>query len=458
MADHRWPGLLSLRVRLTALVGAAGVLVLTAGALLLYTDLSRTISQAITAELRIRASDVATGLEAGTEPVGNGGVPAQVLAPDGTVVAPEGTPPLLDPDSVERARRSTVVVDRRLPLGLGDGRVYAMPAENRDGEPVVVVAAASTAALREARARLAVVLLIAGPALAAVVATAAWVLAGAALRPVRRITREAGRISMAEPGRRLPQPPGDDEIAELGRVLNQMLDRIEATVAHERAFVDDASHELRTPLAVLRGELELALMDADDPEAVRRGLTNALDEADRLGDLAKALLVLARADTGQLESGRTTTELLAHVRRLVARTPPIDGVEVTVAGEPAQVRAEPATLDLLVGDLVENALGHARSKVRITVDRDGSDTVLSVADDGPGFPPGLVDRPFERFSRADTARTRSHGGAGLGLAIVASVASTLGGTPTAANGGGALGGAVVTVRLPAVEPPESPPA
>src|SRR5258708_6755113 len=122
-------------------------------------------------------------------------------------------------------------------------------------------------------------------------------------RPGRRITREAEPMPLAAPGRRLPRPVGHDEIADLGRTLNQMLNRIESPISRERAFIDDASHELRTPLAVLRGELELAAQQPDDIEGVRSGLASALEETDRLAHLAADVLTLARADAGPVTPG-----------------------------------------------------------------------------------------------------------------------------------------------------------
>ena len=174
-------------------------------------------------------------------------------------------------DELARAARGEVIVDRAI-AGVGEhARLLARPMRGPVGEEVVGVVATSTASLAEARERLTIVLGVAGPVLAAAIGAAAWFLTGAALRPVRRMSNEAATISMAEPGRRLAQPAGDDEIAELGRTLNAMLARIETTIAHERAFIDDAAHELRSPLAVLRGELELTADDPRTPTAVAQG-------------------------------------------------------------------------------------------------------------------------------------------------------------------------------------------
>src|SRR5439155_776786 len=154
--------------------------------------------------------------------------------------------------------------------------------------------------VRRAQDRLALILVVVGPTLITVLAVGGWLLAHEALRPVGRMTAEADTISLAEPGRRLRQPPGDDEIARLGRTLNTMLGRMEASFAREKAFVDDASHELRTPISILRGELELALAQPGSREDTERTLRSALEEAERLGRLAEDLLVLARSTSGDL--------------------------------------------------------------------------------------------------------------------------------------------------------------
>jgi two-component system, OmpR family, sensor kinase len=293
------------------------------------------------------------------------------------------------------------------------------------------------------------VLAVAGPVLAAAIAAAAWILTGAALRPVRRMTSEAATISMTETGARLPQPAGEDEIAELGRTLNGMLARIETTIAHERAFIDDAAHELRSPIAVLRGELELAADDVGDTIAVSRGLASALEETDRLSRLSEDLLTLARADAGQLSPSDASTEVLEAARAAVGRFRHREDVTIEVSGEPLIVRGDPLWIRQIVTNLVANADRHARSRVLVSTSLSAERGRLVVADDGAGFPPDLLPQAFDRFSRGDGARSRAGGGAGLGLAIVASLTRALGGDVTATNGP-PLGGACIAVDLPLV--------
>ena len=438
----RRPGL---RVRLAALVAVGATAVLTTAALALYHDVTSGLSDAITTELEVRLADLAADFD---DPAGAAAtqrpVVAQAVDTTGRVLVPAGATPLLTHAELAAALEGEVLVDRPVP-GIGDdARVLARRLDDGRGDAVVGVTATTTAQLLHVRHRLVVVLLVGGTALTAAVALTGWVLAGAALRPVRRMAQRAQTISMTAPGERLPVPPGGDEIAELGRTLNAMLVRIEATIAHERAFIDDASHELRTPLAVLRGELELATQD-DDLDAVRQGLRSALEETDRLSRLSDNLLTLARVDAGQLPAGPVCTDLLDAVCAAVARIPCPDTVTLTVEGVHRTVRGGPEWIDRVVTNLVSNAVQHAKCQVRVTMDVDADGVRLTVADDGPGFPDELMPRAFDRFSRGDGAR--SPGGIGLGLAIVASIMQALGGSARAGNGP-PLGGASVEVTLP----------
>lgn len=432
-----------LRVRLVALVAIGATAVTTLAALALYRDLSGEVSDAITAELRVRLADLAADLDDPTAFATQRPVIAQVIDPSGEVTLPDGARALLSSDELATALDGALVVDRAVPGIGGEARILAEPLETSSGGRVVGVAATSTAALEHTRDRLVLVLLVASPVLTAAVTLTAWVLAGAALRPVRRMARRAESISMAAPGERLPQPPGHDEIAELGHTLNAMLERIESTIAHERAFIDDASHELRTPLAVLRGELELAAGD-DDLTSIQRGVRSSLEETDRLARLAENLLTLARADAGGT-SHSPPVNLTEVARVAAARLGARPTITLRVDGPDAMVPGPTEWIDRIVTNLLVNALDHANHTVHVQISPVEAGCHLSVVDDGPGFPADLLPRAFDRFTRGDGARGR--GGTGLGLAIVAALARGLGGEVHARNGP-PLGGAHLEVTLP----------
>jgi len=241
--------------------------------------------------------------------------------------------------------------------------------------------------------------------------------------------RRAEDISAQRPGERLPVPESGDEIERLGTTLNEMLDRLEAALIRERRFVADAGHELRTPLALLRTELELALRYAASEEELREALQRSSAETDRLAQLAEDLLVIARSEGHELPlrpEAVQVDELFASIARRLESRAESEGKTVQVDGAGVSLHADRLRLEQALGNLVDNALRYGGDEIRLeAVTRNGS-TELHVTDDGPGFPDGFLEHAFERFSRADPARGR--GGAGLGLAIVRTIAEAHGGT------------------------------
>ncbi|MCA1845225.1 MAG: HAMP domain-containing protein [Actinobacteria bacterium] len=432
---------------------------------LIYLDLNGQLQRTINSSLHDRAVDIEADVSSGRVAIRQEEAFAQILGPGATVVDSSApAPAVLTPEQVSAALHHDVYVDRRIPHAPALGqraRLLAHPSRAGDRTLVIVVGASLDAVIR-GRERLALILALLSPLLGVLLSVGGWLLAGAALRPVRRMSQEADVISLAQAGRRLAEPAGEDEIAQLGRTLNAMLDRIEAAFARERMFLDDASHELRTPIAVLRAELEVALLDLSsekplelgDRAALERSLRSALEEAERLAHLAEDLLVLARATAGRLPLRRRPVDVRALAEDAARRgtngasgkaTP---GVTVAVDGPVALAVVDPARLDQVITNLVGNARRFARRRVQVGVSTDGEDVIVTVADDGPGFPAALLPVAFDRFTRAEAARSHDAGaGAGLGLAIVAAIVRAHGGSISAGNGP-PLGGAAVVVRLP----------
>jgi signal transduction histidine kinase len=365
---------------------------------------------------------------------------AQVLNSDGTVVT--ATPralqddPLLSPHQRATALQKSVRLDRAVPPHASDARLLAGPARFH-GRRVVVVVGTPLGDREHAANQLARTLAIAIPALAAIVIAAGWFIVGAALRPMRAMVSEADALSVARRGRLTE--PNTAELAELSRHLNDMLDRIEAALEHERAFVDDASHELRTPIAIARGELELARPITTGSPAVREAVDSALEEVLRLQALATNLLVLARTRAAGPPSG-TRVELRTvceHAIESVRRARDLDGLDVTLQGD-AEAVGDEVSLERAITNLVDNAVRHARHRAAVVVGRHNGAAVVEVRDDGAGFPPAVVDRARERFVPG------GHG-AGLGLAIVDAIASAHGGELALEND--EEGGAVARLEL-----------
>jgi signal transduction histidine kinase len=262
------------------------------------------------------------------------------------------------------------------------------------------------------------------------------------------MSERAATISAASPGRRLPVPSAEDEIGRLGRRLNEMLSRLEGALERERSLVSNASHELRTPLSLMKTEIELALAEPASAPALAAALRSAAEETDRLSQLTDDLLLLARADSGELPLRRSdipAAELLATLSTRYARRAEDAGRAIELVARPdLVVRGDRRRLEQALANLVENALRHGAGAVRLEAAARNGTLELRVRDEGPGFPPDFLDHAFERFSRADASRERP--GAGLGLAIVAAIARAHGGAANASNR--ADGGAAVTLSLP----------
>lgn len=443
-----WRGSLATRLTLVATaVTAVALLVLLVA---LYAVLSGRYEDAVDMGLRARYADVQTAVTRGDATALTGERYAE-LHHDGVVQrspALQSAAPLVpDPAAVT----STRLHDRtlRLPARGSTEPLRVLAGRGPDGQ--VLAVAASRRPQQESARQLLVALGITGPLLLALVALVVGRTTRAALRPVDALTRLAERVSEGrDAARRLPPLEGDDELARLSHTLDAMLGRLAVAFERERAFVDDASHELRTPVTVLRGELELALSDLDDRAGVEQSLRAALHEAERLSRLAEDLLVLARESAGSLGMQCDPLDVRALLERTAVRLAPSTGLRVEVDSRPLVAVGDAVRLEQLLSNLVTNAAEAGSSTVLLHAHRDGDDLLLTVEDDGPGFPTGFAQSAFERFSRADGARTRTTG-AGLGLALVAAIAAAGGGSVRTATGG-TLPGACVQVRLPLAGP------
>lgn len=450
-----------IRLRLTAGFALVMAAVLLATGVFIYARLASALDGTINSGLRSRAQDVASLVQqsdSGLREAAPAGILepgesyAQVLTPTGRVAdtTPQlGSTPLLDRPQLERAARQPLLLEVG-PIGATDNpsRLLAIPITAQDTRLIVVVGT-SLEARDETLGNLRTQLLIGGPFALLLASLAGYGLAAAALRPVAAMRRRAASISGSLPEERLPLPPARDEVRELGDTLNEMLDRIEATMRRERRFIADASHEIRTPLSLLRTELELARWPERTREQLDVALQSAGDETDRLSQLAEDLLVLARSDDGNLpvqHKPLSAHDLLADAAvrfqaraEALGRTIIVDDPDVPLVGD--RLRLEQA-----LGNLIDNALRYGTGTVRLFATVRDDDVELHVCDDGTGFDEAFLPRAFERFARADEARGR--GGTGLGLAIVDVIARAHGGNAAAANR--APSGADVWITLPLV--------
>jgi two-component system OmpR family sensor kinase len=275
------------------------------------------------------------------------------------------------------------------------------------------------------------------------------------LRPLEGMARTAGAIAGGQLGSRVHVSDERTEVGQLGTALNGMLAQIEAgfdekahTEARLRQFVADASHELRTPLTSIRGYAELLRKGGfADEDSRQRALLRVEQEAARMGGLVDDLLLLARIDRGRALT-RNHVDLSAIARDVVEDARALDpGRRIELdASSPVIVVGDRDRLGQVALNLMRNALVHTPegTAVEVATAVDGSKGVLMVSDHGPGLTPLQASRVFDRFFRADTARSR--GGTGLGLAIVRAIAEALGGNASVESHPGA--GAVFSVAIP----------
>ncbi|WP_285114601.1 HAMP domain-containing sensor histidine kinase [Leifsonia sp. fls2-241-R2A-40a] len=364
-----------------------------------------------------------------------------------------------DPREVQAGNDHYLVLTRS--VATSDGIMHIVAARNDE----------TTALILD---RLTIALLVGAGVVIFAFGAASWLLARAALRPVSRMREQADRIagSTPEDAGLLPVGPAEDELSELATTLNDLILRLRASADRERQMVSDASHELRTPLAVLRGQLELAELDAGDADALLSDVRSSHATAIRLAQLANNLLELSRIEAGP-SSGRIDwrtlvdelTDAIDRARLLVSSDDEAAGISVDFEYDPrrrpdpeARVALSPTDFGRILDNLLGNAITAIRSSgpdradatvtaaLRLEDGEDGGEVaVLTVHDSGPGMPEEFIPVALDRFTRADGARTGQSGG-GLGLAIVGALAGAAGGRVVLANA--SPSGLTVTVRLP----------
>ena len=381
-----------------------------------------------------------------------------VLAGDGTVRYSSGliggTPPRIPAAVVVEANEQG-----RSIATVGDLRVVARKWTNAsDGG--IVVAGQSTAFPINQLAGLRAFLVISAIVTLIAVAIVSWLVAGRAVRPLVTLAETTGAIgTTGDLSKRLAPSTSRDEVGRLTTSFNAMLERLQsaqaglaAALAAQQRFVADASHELRTPLSTIRTNAEF-LRERPDATAEDRAaaIGDVVAEAERMSGLVDGLLVLARADAGVAVQRRPVDVRALAVeesRRVRApgrtrdESPP---VRVTEHGA-ALVSGDADALGRSIRILLDNAFRHGKPPVAIAISRQDGRVRVEVRDAGPGLPKGSKDRIFERFYRADPARSGE--GTGLGLSIARAIVEAHGGTIRADNVDG--GGAVVTIELPAL--------
>ena len=283
-----------------------------------------------------------------------------------------------------------------------------------------------------------------------------WIVAGHVLRPIDRITSVMREIQVTDLSRRIALPGPDDELARLADTFDGMLDRLEAAFVAQRRFIADASHELRNPVGTIRANAALILEGRGDAATQARRIDRA---GARMATLVDDLLALARLEAGTSHREQVAvTPLVAELADEFAGTAERHGVRLRLAGtESGSVPGDAGALRRAIANVLDNALRHSPSgaAVHLGAGRVRDWIWIGVRDEGRGIAP--ADRPhlFERFWRADAARTRDRGGTGLGLAITREIVRSHGGDVAVDSALG--GGATFVLWLPVVGGSPHPP-
>lgn len=298
-------------------------------------------------------------------------------------------------------------------------------------------------------------LLLTTPLVLLLSAAVSYWLAGRAFRPIHRLAYTAREIEATDLHQRVPVPLAKDEVRDLSLIFNQMVERLEYAFSQQRRFVADASHELRTPVAVIRSMTEVALSQPSEREDYVSVLQEVNAETERLGQLINDLLALARADEGQVLLDHDPVRLDLLVADVVESMGPLAeerGISLNTTDlEVVTVLGDAARLIQVIMSLVDNGLTYTNvgGRVSLTVSVHKKQACLAVSDTGIGIAAEDKQHIFERFFRADPARSRAAGGSGLGLAIVDWVVKAHGGTVIVASQLGK--GSTFTIMLPLEE-------
>jgi signal transduction histidine kinase len=302
---------------------------------------------------------------------------------------------------------------------------------------------------------LAALLLAVGGAVLAFSLVAGSLFAGRALAPITRISGTARQMAQGDLSARIPIERVETELGQVARALNGAFDRLQASLDRQRRLTADVSHELRTPVATVSAEAQWALARERDREEYRESLAVCQRAAGRMQAIVERLLTLARTEAASNRDVVADVALDDVVRRAVAevaRQAASRGLAVTVDAEPVVVSGDPERILEAITNVVANAIAYnvTDGSVSVTLRERGGTAEVTVADTGVGILPGDLPLIFDPFFRADQARSRDAGGAGLGLSLTRSIVERLGGSVRATSEPGV--GTQILIRLPVATP------
>jgi heavy metal sensor kinase len=358
--------------------------------------------------------------------------------------------PPIDAQPRERAFSSVHVPERRYPY-----RVLTGPLDPESHPHLVLQVAVYAKRLSKRTASLRKYLIVILLSVVVLAALGGWFLAVRSLKPIDQMAAELSHIESSSLGQRLEVGSAGDEIDRIRQAVNRMLERLERAFEGLRSFTADAAHELRTPLAALRCRLEVAINKPRSPDDEHIALSEVLEQVAELSTLVENLLLLARMDAeDQLPAAAPVDveELLGQVAEPFGMLAEQKGVHLALECDaPGRVGGDAVLLRRLFGNLLDNAIRHTPPGGCVTVraKRLGGACCVDVGDTGAGIEPEALEHIFDRFYRADEARSRSDGGAGLGLSIVKRIVELHRGTVRVESQPGR--GTTVHVSLPCQE-------
>jgi len=331
----------------------------------------------------------------------------------------------LDKKALQSAQKGTPYIQTYKGLGPGSIRMITYPVFIGNRLSDMIQIGQPMSAMEEALHHHRLNLLLISPLIFFLLSLTGWLLSGRAIEPMINITDAAQKINAENLSRRLPVGKGGDEIDRLAETINATLDRLANSFDKIKQFTGDASHEMRTPLAILKGETEVALRWAKDPEELRTTLESNLEEINRMDRILEDLLSLAKSEAGEINLKVRPFSLSDLLQDLylqgnaLAEQKGMDvslkldvDREITIEGDALQLRR--VFLNLLTNSIKYTPEG---GKIELRLSLSDDDVVVDVRDDGIGIDEKHLPHLFDRFYRVDDARNRSAGGTGLGLAI-----------------------------------------
>lgn len=294
------------------------------------------------------------------------------------------------------------------------------------------------------------IFLVSIPGALLLVAGGAWGISGSALRPIRRLNKAIEQVTVKGLDQRVPLGTTDVEFVKLIQVFNQMLERLERSFKQASRFSADAAHELKTPLAILQGELEQTLQQAEPGSQIQQNLSHLLDEVQRFSGIVRKLLLLSLADTGQMSLHQVEvdiSQLLIEMTEDIELLAPHLNVQTEMTSE-LRIWGDRDLLTQILQNLLSNAIKYNRTEgwIKIHGYQQAGTVFVTIGNSSQNIPPSERERIFDRFYRGDPARTRKVDGVGLGLSLAREIARYHGGDltldPTP------VGQTAFTLRLP----------